>query len=374
MADLSTTDLAASGGLLVPDQGNAFVRRRNFNTAFLIPYLDQGDFFARDPGCATRCKGEHVTPEARETIKSLVALEIAVRRAKMFDLSDFLAKTNELIADGGETPAGDWIEFELSLSSFLSSGFWTRAKDLLLKPFRSIFDKETFDEGAFQEAVQTGDAAMREKLAELEPGVRKIVDQTLDFAESRVSPGILDHLPNIAETVDNLTSSTMHYVDDFFTAHVVPALQREIDETLSEGALARPNLGPIFETLNERLSGDSYWQIVANATASRSFHYGYLKAGAAQGFQKVVFSAVMDDHTSVICADLNGSTYQLADMLAVYERSTAAQSTDELKSIAPWYAPKPGLTNAENIREYLAQVGVPTPPLHGRCRSTLLLM
>lgn len=336
---------------------------------FSIPELEGGDFFAS--GAATRCKGvcSGFAPEHRHALVSIKALEIAALgafKADEFDPLDYVDTEN------GE---GGWLQFEYGLAVILARHFAKQAPKLLetVEPFLTG-EGESVDTVALDAAAREIDLEVRAELrADLEEPVRKLVGQSIDYGEALVVSGILNGVTMKDIVADALTQSTLHYSDEFFTAHVLPALYREIHEAI-KNPLERPNLKPILDTLDERLSGDAYWNVVANSTASRGFHYGYLRAGQQQGYTKATFDAVMDEKTSDVCWNLNGRTWLIADMVRKYENAAQAQTTEELKAIAPWFKRNRNVPIDDDVRSFLIAGGVPCPPLHGRCRSTLRLI
>lgn len=334
--------------------------------AFYIPELVGGDFFASD--AATRCKGECCTfsPEHRQALVSLKALEIAALgafKADEFDPLDF---------EDGETGEGGWVQFEYALAYILSKAFVKHAKNLsgAVEPFLNG-EGEAFDHAAFDAAAREADAVARIGLRDdLEEPVKKLLRDAVLYGEAEIARGLLNGVTMVDDVVNALTASTLHYSEEFFTAHILPAAYREIGVALAN-PLERPDLRHIFDAMSERLGGDAYWSIVANSNASRAFHYGYLRSAQIQGYTKAVFSAVMDEKTSSICENLNGRTWMIADLVRKYEAAASAQTTDELKQVAPWFRRDRSLPLDQDVRAFLIAGGVPCPPLHGRCRSTL---
>ncbi|AHC30436.1 phage head morphogenesis protein [Rhizobium phage vB_RleS_L338C] len=123
--------------------------------------------------------------------------------------------------------------------------------------------------------------------------------------------------------------------------------------------------------LHTRLKTVPYWRVVANAAASRAYHYGVLKSGQSAGRRYYEFSAILDAKTSETCWALNGMQWPVADAIALMERIAAAEP-EEVKTLAPWINYKtlePMLSNPFAMQS----LGVIIPPVHGNCRSTIIL-
>jgi hypothetical protein len=173
------------------------------------------------------------------------------------------------------------------------------------------------------------------------------------------------------QVVAAVLRSAEHYTTNgFFNRHVVPAIVREIEAMIS--GTRKPSLAAVRAVLDQRLKSVPYWRVVANATASRAYHYGLTKAAMAQGFREYIFVATMDDKTSEICAYLDGSRWRLADAVDTYERASLAEA-EEVPNVHPWFTPpsKASGVSMEEAAEAYTSDNMPLPPLHGNCRSTI---
>lgn len=278
----------------------------------------------------------------------------------------------------GETPTDEWVAEELSLSAILAALFLKMRDNIVVPKLTEIMtaEGEAFDEASYRQALVEIRAEVKAETQKVIPEIEKSIASAMSMGEARVEAGLLDGSNSVPLVGQQIVNSTVHYADEFFTTYVVPAINREIEQTLSEGPLARPDLAPIMETIAERMDagGDAYGRLVANAQVSRAFHYGLLKSGQLAGFTLVVFSAMMDDRTSEICEHLNGRQFDIGAMLLKYEGAAEAQTTEELQAVSPWFQRDKALPLDQDIENFLHRAGVPTPPLHGHCRSTLRLM
>jgi len=174
-----------------------------------------------------------------------------------------------------------------------------------------------------------------------------------------------------ARMQEGMLKASKYYTNQFFNTQVMPALFKAIE--LGVGS-AGDNLifSTIKEVLHERLKTVPYWRVVANAAASRAYHYGVLKSAQSAGRRFYQYHAVLDAKTSEVCWALHGRTWAVADAVALMERIAEAEP-EEVKTLAPWLRYKdiePLLSNPFG----LDALGIIIPPVHGNCRSTVVLI
>jgi hypothetical protein len=176
---------------------------------------------------------------------------------------------------------------------------------------------------------------------------------------------ILEATQSVAHFHEGLVAAAKYSTNNFFNTQVIPAVEREVEKLFNN---AQPNLSPILNVLDNRLRSVPYWNVVANAAASRAYHYGYAKAAEALGYTYYEFVAVMDKRTSEICRHMNGKKFTVSAAVDIMQRSADAESPEDLKQIQPWIT----VDQAKSMdTEALKNNGVLIPPLHGSCRSTI---
>lgn len=171
--------------------------------------------------------------------------------------------------------------------------------------------------------------------------------------------------------VNGMAKSAKYYTNGYFNNQVMPAVVDAVHSAVLNGATPDgEELNAIRALLDRRLRSVPYWNLVANAAASRAYHYGYLKAGIASGLATVQFVAIIDERTSAICISMNGTQWRAQDVALLADRIADAEG-DAVKEIAPWVKPTDiaGMSSGD-----LLAMGVVIPPLHGRCRSQLFFV
>jgi len=271
-------------------------------------------------------------------------------------------------ADGEEPGGEEFLPEEIILAGLLGYAVYktgTKANKTMLKMIK--------DGGVdqFDEAV----AAVQPLYAEAfdYPGTQTKVSNQLRRLLSKGSAyggdaKMVFELPQTQQILKDMVGSTKYFTNQYFTDHVVPDLTKIISDTIAAGGNIDANAyTAVREAMEKRLKNVPYWRIVANASASRGFHYGAVKTGLLNGYQAYKWKSIIDSKTSKICRHLNGKEFWLADAELQVTRAAMAQG-DEIKYVAPWLRENQIVDKDANE---LRELGVIMPPAHGSCRSTI---
>lgn len=264
----------------------------------------------------------------------------------------------------------DFLEDELQIAVALSDAALTSAEDVdeILDPVLS--DPENFSQDEFSEATAKASRAWDGTFDLAEEAVVAGLIASLAKGEGRVSAGIIGDAPSRRAVLDGMRDIAQYNTNTFFNEQVLPSLQRKVLEVMEGRAPgAAPDLAAVRSVLDRRMKTVPYWRVVANSAASRSYHYGFLKAAQFQGFRGYQFVAILDDKTSQICRSINGKQWFIADAVNLMERAIVDPDPNAIKNSMPWVpaAQVEGLSS-----DALRDLGVMVPPLHGNCRSTIV--
>lgn len=152
----------------------------------------------------------------------------------------------------------------------------------------------------------------------------------------------------------------------------------------------------------------SYWNVVANSFMNRARTDTNLKSFREAGIERWMFEAVMDEQTTDQCRMLHEKTFSTGAAIdRIRATDEAADPVRELKKHEPWlqngkddegravlYTRDPdtkertivarvlesGVGQSDRVGRYeqlvsdqsMEKMGIPWPPLHGRCRSTIV--
>jgi hypothetical protein len=285
-------------------------------------------------------------------------------------LVDYAGLTKILRAETNDAP---FIPSEVALTELLAEN----ADSLAAKVEQPIYDVLTrsgyVDEAKIVAALKAANSTWEANAwpKRLENEYRKTLAATALLGQHDIPFGPeLDDLSRLRIT-NGMAKSAKYYTNRYFNTQVMPALADAahvavMNGTSHDGA----ELQAIRALLDRRLRSVPYWNLVANAAASRAYHYGYIKTGVAAGLDTIQFVAIIDERTSAICISLNGTQWQAADVSLFADRIADADG-DNIKNVAPW--PKLNQIIDKTPAELLA-MGVVIPPCHGRCRSQLFFV
>lgn len=278
-----------------------------------------------------------------------------------------------------------FLEYELVIATVLAercADFIPEAEDIIKKAFYIPVTTQKADKytARIEEAVSAMEQAQRlwENL-----GLTVEAENTISYALGdaltagtksayEMTSSMLPLSNNARITmIDGMLKASKYYSNKFFSTQVMPALIRAVE--LGAGTVG-DNLiwDTIRDVLHNRLKTVPYWRVVANAAASRAYHYGVLKSGQSAGRRYYQYHAVIDAKTSDTCAALHGTEWPVADAISLMERIANADP-EEVKTLAPWIKYKDIeqlLMNPMGLRA----LGIIVPPVHGNCRSTIILV
>jgi hypothetical protein len=320
----------------------------------------------------------------------VVATDMTVQRVA---LDDWTWPTDETKTDDAAaliTPEDDpFLEYELVIAATLaerSAKFVTAAEDIIEKVFyipvaqKAAGDKTREYTARIEEAVSAMQQAQR--LWE-NSGLTVAAENSINYAlgdaltaGTKMAHAMTGSLLPVSENsrlamVDGMLKASKYYSNQFFSTQVMPALMQAVQ--LGAGTTG-DNLiwSTIKDVLNKRLKTVPYWRVVANAAASRAYHYGILKSGQSAKRRYYQYHAVLDSKTSEVCWSLHGTQWPIADAVSLMERIANAEPED-VKTLAPWLTMK-------DLEPYMSSplgmqaLGVVIPPIHGNCRSTIILV
>jgi SPP1 gp7 family putative phage head morphogenesis protein len=166
----------------------------------------------------------------------------------------------------------------------------------------------------------------------------------------------------------------------------------------------------ISALLNARLGdqvmrGKDYWLTVAMSFANQARTFSQLNAYADAGIQKYSFEAILDEVTTDQCRFYHGRIFSVGNAINLATRIMQATKPEDVKSMNPWVrtgkdeegkrilfierdgqrvvlaqVERSGYGGRDDLGDYsnavptsrLEQEGIPWPPLHGKCRSTIV--
>lgn len=183
-------------------------------------------------------------------------------------------------------------------------------------------------------------------------------------------------------------------------------MARDIVANGLEEGLGRDDIANgLNNALGDRLMrGRSYWQVVATSFMNTARTASQLNAFADAGIQQYRFEAVMDEVTTDQCRFYHDQVFSVGASIERMNAQMRASSVEDLQNTNPWvrvgrdedggrfmYVERNGeITKIADIDQSgvgtqsagtysnttnsagLSSLGVPYPPLHANCRSTIV--
>lgn len=173
-----------------------------------------------------------------------------------------------------------------------------------------------------------------------------------------------------------------------------------LEQGLGRDAIASDLTAAMGETL---MRGSSYFQVVATAFMNTARTASQLNAYAEAGVQYYRFEAVMDEATTDQCRFYHDQIFSVGAGVAAMNATMQASSVEQLQDTNPWIRTgrdengsflyftrggeqtvvarieqsgvgtrSPGVYSGGMSSAQLSSEGVPWPPLHANCRSTIV--
>ena len=272
-----------------------------------------------------------------------------------------------------------------------------RFQRLYEKALRAVLDGRTdavesmdFERELRAVLAEAGRILGPELAAELEPATRRYLERAFKAGQAirgvgRTVQTLLDKPRQ--EAVDWLVRHDRFWIGKVFQEHVRDSFRDNIVRGLDEG-LGRKAIG---KRLRDVMVGTAdapgkleLYNRVAAASVNRAHNWGGMFSLEEAGVEEYVFRAVMDERTSQICKDLNGRVFSVPRVMRVVRQALDGPPSS-IESIAPW----PTFDTERNdffiqtgerraylggqSEGWLADHGVALPPLHGNCRSVVVL-
>ena len=211
------------------------------------------------------------------------------------------------------------------------------------------------------------------------------------------------------QTVENLPINQTVYIKDQYGVRSdrLDQIARDTVASGLERGLGRDDIsGELGTALKSSgvLRTGSYWNLIASDFANKGRTTTQLNTFERAEIELYMFDAIMDEATSDICRLLHGQTFSVAKAAKRMNKALSMRDPENIKSVMPWvqtgtdgdgnqilyYDDGSGRTVVANVdrsgigssdrmgsysnvmsRKQLEASGLPVPPRHGHCRSTL---
>lgn len=200
------------------------------------------------------------------------------------------------------------------------------------------------------------------------------------------------------------------YITDRFRRRAVNFEQkaRDIVSNGLKDGLGRKDIGGLLrdQLVSPMLrTSEAYWETVASVHIARARSWGQLSGFQDAEIHEFEFEAVIDEVTTDQCRFLHGKRFSVSKAVERFQQVEQSEDPEAVKKLQPWLRVgktddgermlfvdrggqrqmvarvlESGVGVSDKIGSYrpsmsdgaIQQLGIGTPPLHGRCRSTIL--
>jgi hypothetical protein len=199
-----------------------------------------------------------------------------------------------------------------------------------------------------------------------------------------------------------LSSEGLHVIDEYARRAEVMSVMvaAAVAAGLATGAGSADIAGRVSELVraSQLARAAAYWDVAAMAAAGYARTATQLHAFSEAGIVTYKFVAVMDEKTTEICQYMNGRTLSVAKALDQLRRVESLETADAIRNARPWvwrgkdedgsdilyfrkgerrvvvtHIDSKGVFTGGLSDEELEVAGLLVPPLHGRCRSGIIV-
>jgi len=200
------------------------------------------------------------------------------------------------------------------------------------------------------------------------------------------------------KAVDAVAGHQKFWIGSFFDEHLSQRIREVSNDVLLNQGLSYREAGPILRDairqefglgmspgmsqfapeLPARYAGnpDLYFQQLASVSGHQSRVIARITQFAEAGVVTFQLINPMDERTSPICRELNGTTFSIAYGTAQIQAIVAADTPDAVKEAAPWLSAKDVKSiigdsprGSPEAAKKLAGRNIVLPPFHPRCRT-----
>lgn len=180
---------------------------------------------------------------------------------------------------------------------------------------------------------------------------------------------------------------------------VASGMERGLGRDDIVGELARSMSADAFDRSRD------YWEVVSMVFSNRARSSTQLATFEEAAIEHFRFEAILDEVTSEVCRFMHGRVFSVAEAMGRFRQVERARDPERIRDLQPFLqvgadregdevlfyqrggrrravarVDEPGLGESDKIGRYsrqlsnkqLERAGVNAPPLHGRCRSTIL--
>lgn len=218
--------------------------------------------------------------------------------------------------------------------------------------------------------------------------------RALEYEAEGVKKAALEVFPGF-EVVDEqaiaaLNGHNLYWIGSHYNRNLSDTIAKTVRDTIIGQGLSRSEAAKVLQELltskfskidvpgGFRGTTNDYFQGLAANTATVSRVYGQLESFDQFGVVRFEIVNPNDHRTSKICQHMSGKVFTVAQGKEQLSKELTSSDPEGIKKLHPWMtiqelkalSPTPGLVG-KGEQEALAKAGLPLPPYHFKCRSSI---
>lgn len=193
---------------------------------------------------------------------------------------------------------------------------------------------------------------------------------------------------------ENLARLQNTAIGDHYPKTLKPRVSKTLQKALDRGLNHADTSATLESELTQILGGEAssipasvgtgkastaaYFEMLSATNVTYARNFGQIELMSEVGITELVFQAIIDNLTSVVCTQMDGRVFTIEQAIEHRNKVLEMPDVESLKEFAPFrrnlddfkLTAGTDLTRPE-VQDKLAKAGVIVPPLHGRCRSEL---
>lgn len=335
--------------------------------------------------------------------------------------AEFLAAADELVAKAlSISEVAQIARAEMRMRQLLTNKWRVRADQAAIAAGKVVSRG-----GTIKSALSSVDTVMKKWAADVRPGFTAEIGRVYKLARvaghkkgnNQTKASLSYFVPNFQRQIDegkekivkakivtavrptfdlvdeaavaDLYDDQMIWIGRHYDKNLRKTIREAVRPELIEGKTQREGGKAITAALSEQLrkvvvpmgfngSDTKYFEGLAANTVTNARVRGQIRSFSELGLTKYEIVNPMDDRTTPQCVFMNGKVFEVRDAEDHIEKLSGATDPDFVKKNHPWLSMKelqkvssgPG-HKSESDSAKLARAGLPLPPYHFRCRSTV---
>ncbi|MEI6633724.1 MAG: phage minor head protein [Chlamydiota bacterium] len=175
------------------------------------------------------------------------------------------------------------------------------------------------------------------------------------------------------------------WIGDYYSGPKIDQVRAIVDSAMAKGLGRDQTAALLKEALGVTFDDYRYWDVLSSSVTTKARSWSILTGMQDAGYEVYIWHAAGDERSCESCLAMDGREFSVAKAIRNIEATFDLEDKDQAKDKLPWLSWDPERKDmyykkgdrsvyvGNRGSESLQNSGIGTPPLHGRCRCTLVL-